>query len=153
MQCPQFVPARPTAALAHLPRPNRTCAPRRACASASGASDRPGSSIRCRDNSRCAGFGALRPFAYAFSGQCAAAIAQGDRANATRSIQQDGLIGVGITLRLSELSAVCGDTDRVHALADTLHRGPGLVTSGWLQVDPYFAGLRGNARPRALTGR
>ena len=92
-------------------------------------------------------------FAFAFGGQCAAAIVQADSANATRSIRQDGLIGAGISLQLAEVLGLCGENDRAIALVDTLLRLPGLVTPGWLRVDPHFAGLRANARFQNMMGQ
>ena len=92
----------------------------------------------------------LLAFAYAFGGQCHTAIAQADSANATRSVRQDGFVGAGISLQLAELLALCGEHDRAIALADTLLRLPGLVTPGWLRVDPLFVSLRTDARFRAL---
>ena len=92
-------------------------------------------------------------FAYAFAGRCPTAIVQADSANATRSIVQDGFIGAGISLQLAELLAVCGKPDRALSIIDMLRRRPGIVTPGWLRVDPYFAGLRANPRFKAMMGQ
>ena len=92
-------------------------------------------------------------YAYAFAGRCPTAIAQADSANATRSIVQDGFIGAGISLQLAELLAICGKPDRALSVIDMLLRRPGIVTPGWLRVDPYFAGLRAEPRFKAMLGQ
>ena len=92
-------------------------------------------------------------FAYAFAGRCQEAIVQADSANATRSIVQDGFIGAGISLQLAELLTVCGKTDRALSVIDMLLRRPGIVTPGWLRVDPYFAGLRADPRFKSMMGQ
>ena len=92
-------------------------------------------------------------YAYAFAGRCPMAIVQADSANATRSIVQDGFIGAGISLQVAELLAICGKTDRALDLIDMLLRRPGIVTPGWLRVDPYFTVLRADPRFKAMLGQ
>ena len=92
-------------------------------------------------------------FAYALGGRCAPAITQGDSAHATRSIRQDGFVGAGISVQMAELLAFCGQKERAIALSDTLLTLPGLMTPGWLRIDPYFASLRADSRFQALLGR
>ena len=85
-------------------------------------------------------------FSYAYAGQCRTAIAQGDSANATRSVQRDAFIGAGITQQLAQVLALCGERDRALALADTLLKRPVVFTAGWMRIDPYFMLLRNDPR-------
>ena len=89
-------------------------------------------------------------YVLALGGRCAEGLAQSDTAHAGMSAWQDGFFGAGASLTRAEILAVCGQGDHSLALVDSLLRVPGLVTPEWLAIDPHFAGLRTDARFRAL---
>ena len=89
-------------------------------------------------------------YVLALGGRCAEGLAQSDTAHAGMSAWQDGFFGAGASLTRAEILAVCGQGDHSLALIDSLLKVPGLVTPEWLAIDPHFAGLRTDARFRAL---
>ncbi len=89
---------------------------------------------------------ALNGVALAYLGRRADAVREGSRAIAIDPIEKDATLGAYLLQQLARIYVAVGEADSARRVLDQLQRAPGLISPGWLSVDPNFARVRPAAR-------
>ena len=89
---------------------------------------------------------AIHGLALAYLGRKAEAIAEGERAIELLPVTKDAATGPEIQKGLVEICLLVGENEKALDRLEPLLKMPGLLSPGWLRIDPTFAPLRGNPR-------
>jgi len=87
---------------------------------------------------------ALNGVALAYLGRRDDAVREGARAVAIDPIDKDATLGAYVLEQLARIYVAVGEPDSARRVIGELERAPGLISPGWLRIDPNFAALRLN---------
>jgi non-specific serine/threonine protein kinase len=86
----------------------------------------------------------------AYLGRKEEAVREGQRAVELVPVEKDAYLGVYLQQQLARIHIVIGEPEKALDLLEPLLKMPGILSPGWLKIDPNFDPLRGNPRFQKL---
>jgi tetratricopeptide (TPR) repeat protein len=83
---------------------------------------------------------------WAFLGQKANAVREGESGLTMLPMTKDAVYGVWVQRQLARIYLLVGEIEKAVEQLELLLERPSYLSAAWLRIDPTYAGLRGNPR-------